>query len=262
VEFSVDGKRVFAATGGRPPKPEMPTVIFVHGAGMDHTVWMLQTRFFAHHGRNVLAIDLPGHGRSEGPALTSIGEMAEWLLRFLDAAGLDKAAVVGHSMGALVSLEAAARAPLRIWALGLLGAAARMPVHPDLLEAARAGEHSAIDLVASWGFGRRAHFGGARAPGQWMMGAGIRLLERAENGLLGVDLGACDAYQTAAEAAGKVTCPVLIVAGAIDRMTSVKGARELAQKFASARVVVIPGAGHMMMVEQPDRTLDALAEIV
>lgn len=262
MEIVVDGKAVFAATGGKPLKPELPSIVFLHGAGMDHTVWTLQTRFFAHHGRNVLALDLPGHGRSEGPALSSIEDIADWVMRFLDAARLDKAALVGHSMGALVALDAASRAPQRIWALALLGAATRMPVHPDLLKAAKAGDHAAVDLVASWGLGRRAHLGGAQSPGAWMLTSAIRLLERSGDGVLGSDLAACNDYTTAPEAAAKVTCPVLVIAGEIDRMTPVKGARDLAQRFLAARVVVVPGAGHMMMVEQPDHTLDALAEAV
>lgn len=262
MELTVDGKRVFVATGGKAFKPELPSIVFIHGAGMDHTVWILQTRFFAHHGRNVLAVDLPGHGRSEGPALRSIGELADWIARFLDAARVDKAALVGHSMGALVALEAAARAPSRIWALGLLGAAAKMPVHPDLLRAAKAGEHDAIDLIASWGFGRRAHVGGAQAPGTWMMGSGIRLIERGPDGVLGTDLAACNDYLVALDSAAKVTCPVLLILGEIDRMTPPSGARELAGRFPDSRTVVVPGAGHLMMIEQPDHTLDALAETV
>ncbi len=262
MDLVVDGRRVFAATGGKPFKPELPTVIFIHGAGMDHTVWTLQTRFFAHHGRNVLALDLPGHGRSEGPTLGSVGALADWVIRVADAMKLERAALVGHSMGALTALEAASRAPARVWALALLGAALRMPVHPDLLKSARSGAHEAIDLIASWGYGRRAHLGGAQAPGAWMLGGGIRLLERGANGVLGSDLEACNAYLGAVDAAGKVTCPVVLVVGEIDRMTAPAGARELAKHFQDARVIVVPGAGHLMMVEQPDRTLDALAEAV
>jgi pimeloyl-ACP methyl ester carboxylesterase len=113
MDFVVDARTVFAAGGGKAFKPGLPTVIFIHGAGMDHTVWTLQTRFFAYHGRNVLALDLPGHGRSAGPALPSVGALADWLLRAMDAFKLEKAALVGHSMGALIALEAAARAPAR-----------------------------------------------------------------------------------------------------------------------------------------------------
>lgn len=261
MDLTVDGRFVFAATGGRAPRQEQPSVVFVHGAGMDHTVWTLQTRWFAHHGRNVFAIDLPGHGRSAGAALGAIEAQADWLLHCLDAAGLAQAALVGHSMGALVCLEAAARGPGRVWALALLGVSPAMTVHPDLLAAARAGDHAAIDLVASWSFGRRAHLGGAQAPGLWMLAGGVRLLERDAAAALAIDLAACDAYAGARDAAKKLRCPALLLAGALDRMTPAAGARELAGLIDDARVVEFAGCGHMMMVEKPDATLDALAEI-
>lgn len=262
MQVMVDGKTVFAATGGRAPRAPEPNVIFVHGAGMDHTVWTLQTRFFAHHGRNVFAIDLPGHGRSGGDPAATIEESADWLLRAMEAAGIERSALVGHSMGALIALAAAARAPDRIWALALLGVAPEMRVHPDLLREAAAHDHNAVDLVASWGFGRRAHLGGAQAPGLWMLGQGVRLLERDAARALSVDLAACAAYAGARLAAPRVRCPTLVLAGALDRMTPPRGAAELAGLIEGARVVTLPGCGHMMMVEQPDRVLDTLAEVV
>jgi pimeloyl-ACP methyl ester carboxylesterase len=261
MEFLVDGKRVFAATGGRERRPAEPDIVFLHGAGMDHSVWTLQTRWFAHHGRNVIALDLPGHGRSDGPPLARIEDLAAWVVRVLDAIGSAKAALVGHSMGALIALAAGAAAPGRVRALALLGAAPAMPVHPDLLAAARAGDHAAIDLLVSWGFGRRAHLGGAQAPGTWMMGASTRLLERDTQAALAADLAACDAYKGAKDAAAALRCPALVIAGALDRMTPPKGAAALAAAMREGRVVTLAECGHMMMIEQPDRTLDALAEI-
>jgi pimeloyl-ACP methyl ester carboxylesterase len=261
MELAVDGRRVFAATGGRAFDPGKPTVVFVHGAGMDHTVWNLQTRWFAHHGRNALAIDLPGHGRSEGPALASIEAMADFLPRLLDAAGAAQAALVGHSMGALVALAAAARHGDRVRALALLGAAALMPVHPKLLEAAAKGDHAAVEMIADWAFGRRAQLGGARAPGTWMVGGGVRLLERVADGVLANDLSACDSYKDALAAAAAVRCPALYLLGAADRMTPAAGARALIAATQGARERVLAGTGHMAMVEAPDATLDALAGI-
>lgn len=258
MEFSVDGKSVFAATGGKTFDPDDPTVVFVHGSGGDHTIWALQTRYFAWHGRGVLAVDLPGHGRSDGPALASIGELADWLGRLLDAAGAEKAAVVGHSLGALVALEAASRLPDRVRAIALLGVAESMKVHPDLLNAAKADDHLAFELITAWGHARRSHLGGQRTPGMWMMGGSERLLERSAPGVLGTDLAACSDFDGAAAAAAKVTCPALFVLGEGDRMTTPKAARPLAEKIDDSRTVMVPEAGHMMMVEQSGRTLDAL----
>jgi pimeloyl-ACP methyl ester carboxylesterase len=262
MDFTVQHKAIYAATGGRPFDPAQDSVVFVHGAGMDHTVWALQTRYFAHHGRSVVALDLPGHGRSAGPALESIAAMADWLDAFLHAAGIGTAALVGHSMGALIALETATRFPGRVRALALLGAAPRMPVHPDLLAAAQANDPLAYDLIMDWGHGRAGHVGGNRAPGLWLMGGSERLLERGADGVLHGDLAACNAYDGGAAAAARVACPALLVLGSEDRMTPAKAGRKLALAISGARVTEIAGCGHMMMLEKPDETLDALRTIV
>src|SRR5579863_3744087 len=110
MEFTVGGQRGFAGSGGRPFDNRLPTVVLLHGAGMNHTVWALQARALAHHGRNVLAIDFPGHGNSAGPALTTIEDLADWLLRALRALDVGRFRLAGHSMGSLVALEAASSA--------------------------------------------------------------------------------------------------------------------------------------------------------
>jgi pimeloyl-ACP methyl ester carboxylesterase len=257
----VDGNRVFAATGGRPFDLAQPTVLFIHGAGMDHTVWALQARYFAHHGRSVLAVDLPGHGRSGAALLHSIGDMASWITRVLDAAGVQSAALVGHSMGALIALKVATVAPVRVRSLALLGVAERMPVHPDLQAAADGNRPLAPELVASWGHGRSGHLGGNPAPGLWMMGGSLQLLERAPAGALAADLAACDAYDGAL-AAARVACPTLLLLGALDRMTPPAKAKPLADAIRRARTVVLPAAGHMLMSERPDAVIDALGETI
>jgi len=260
--MTVDGKRVFAATGGRRFDPAQPTVLFIHGAGMDHTVWALQTRYFAHHGRSVLAVDLPGHGRSAGALLRSVGAMAAWIAHVLDAAAVQGAALVGHSMGALIALEVAAAAPARVRSLALLGVAERMPVHPDLQAAADGNRRLGPELVTSWGHGRSGHLGGNPAPGLWMMGGSLQLLERAPAGALAADLAACNAYDGALAAATRVVCPTLLLLGALDRMTPPAKAKPLAAAIKLSRTVVLPAAGHMLMSERPDAVIDALREAV
>ena len=263
-QFTVDGKAVFAATGGRPFDAALPAVVFVHGAGLDHTIWALQTRYFAHRERTVAAIDLPGHGRSQGPALPSIAELGAWLGRFLEAAGVGQVSIAGHSMGALAALECAASLGERLRALALLGIAPSLPVHPDLLAAAEADDHLAFDLVTSWGHGKTGHWGGNLAPGLWLMGGGERLLERSAPGVLYTDLAACHAYAAARglEAASQVTCPSLVLLGTEDRMTPAKAGREMAAAIPGARLTVLQDCGHMMMVEKPDQTLDALKAVL
>lgn len=265
METVVEGHSVFAATGGRSFDPDLPVVVFVHGAGMDHTVWALQTRYFAHHGYSVLAVDLPGHGRSDGPPLASIDAIADWLVALLDALGVAIAALAGHSMGALASLACAAKHKARVGKLALLGVAPRMPVHPDLLAAAKADDHLAFDLITAWAHGPAGHLGGNRAPGSWVMGGGERLLECSRPGVLYNDLMACNAYD-GAPAAAVLACPSLLILGSDDRMTPAKAGQKLAAMIASSDCpnsdfIVIPNCGHMMMTEKPDETLDALRTI-
>jgi len=262
MELRVGGKRIFAGTGGRAFDPALSAAVFLHGAGMDHTVWALQTRSFAHHGRSVLALDLPGHGSSEGPALSGIPAMAEWVLEAIRVAGARKARIAGHSMGSLVALEAAARGGKTVEGLALLGFVPELGVHPDLLEAARAGAHAALDLMVSWSFGARGRYGSTPAPGLWLQGEAMRLLERASSSSLAADLMSCAAYRSAAEAAARIRCPTLFLLGAEDRMTPAAKGKAFAERIAGARVTVLPGVGHMMMIEDPVATLAALKTVL
>jgi pimeloyl-ACP methyl ester carboxylesterase len=262
VDISINGRNLRASTGGVPFDSKLPAVVFLAGAGMDHTVWFLQSRWFAHRGRAVLALDFPGHGGSDGPLLTSIEDMADWTAGVLDHLGVAQAAFVGHSMGALVSLSLAARHPQKARALGIVGAALAMPVSKDLLAAAEANSHEAVDMVNLWGHGFHAGLGGSEWPGVWMTGSSEDLLERAAPGVLFNDLAACNAHQAVADNAAKISCPMLIVQGSRDMMTPLKGARALAGAVRGAQIQVIEGAGHMVMIERATETLSALASVM
>jgi len=158
------------------------------------------------------------------------------------------------------ALEAAARAPSKVRSLLLVGTAAAMPVHPDLLAAAAANSQDAIDMVNLWGYGYRAGLGGSAAPGMWMTGTGDSILRRALPGVLHSDLAACDAYKTALDAAARVTIPTLIVAGALDQMTPLRSARALAAAVTGSTLTVLKGAGHMLLAEEPDALIEAMGD--
>jgi len=262
MEITVQGKKTFIATGGKPFDKDKPAVILIHGAGMDHTVWYLQSRYFAHHGRSLLAVDLPGHGRSEGPVIDTIGGMADWIVAVMDELGIETASLAGHSMGALISLETASRAPERINGIGLLGVAALMKGHPELIESAERNDHLAFDLVNSWGHGKPAHIGGHQQPGLWMMGGVNRLLERSGPGVLHNDLVACDQYETAAEAAQKVKCKATLILGKLDMMAPPRNAKALQDNLADCETILIDACGHTMMIEKPGETLDAMKRVL
>jgi pimeloyl-ACP methyl ester carboxylesterase len=260
MQLLVNGVDTFVATGGREFDVSLPTVVLLHGAGMDHTTWALHTRWFAHHGYGVLAPDLPDHGRSAGAPLATIADMADWTAALLDAAGSPKARLIGHSMGSLIALEAAARHPARVSGLSLIGTAATMTVGPDLLKAAQADEPAAIDMVSIWGLGSQAELGGCLAPGLWMHSGAQRVLEQCRPGVLFNDLSACNAYQGALAAAARVTIPTTFILGERDMMTPVRAGKALAAALPNSRTVVLRGAGHMMMVERPDELLAALRD--
>jgi pimeloyl-ACP methyl ester carboxylesterase len=258
MQLNVNGIDTFVATGGREFDKSLPTVVLLHGAGFDHTIWALHSRWFAHHGFGVLAPDLPGHGRSSGAPLSTIADMADWIAALLDAAGAAKAKLVGHSMGSLIALETAARYPAKVSALSLIGTAAIMTVGPDLLKAAEANDQAAIDMVSIWGLGFQAELGGSLAPGLWMHTGAQRVLEKCRPGVLFNDLFACNAYRGALAAAARIAVPVTLILGERDMMTPVKAGKALAAALPSSRTVVLPGAGHMMMAERPDELLAAL----
>jgi len=258
VDIQVDNKRVHAATGGKDFDANLPTVVFLHGAAMDHTAWALQSRYFAHHGRSVVALDLPGCGLSDGPVPDSVEATADWLMRVLDALGLEQADLVGHSLGALVALAAAGANPDRVGRLALCGIGLPMSVHEFFLGAADTNTPLAVALMNDWAHGRAAHIGGAKMPGIWTIGADTRLVERAGQGVLHACLKICNDYSTGIEAAAKVTAPTTILTGDRDQMTRPAAARELASTLPDCDMEVIRDCGHMMMVERPDEVLDGL----
>ncbi|MGH8797378.1 MAG: alpha/beta fold hydrolase [Caldimonas sp.] len=265
MELVVNGagapQKTYAYTGGKPFDPALPVVVFVHGALHDHSVWTLLARWFAHHGHAVLALDLPGHSRSAGPPLDSIGALAHWLLGVLDAAQIEQAALVGHSMGSLVALEAAALAPRRARHLVMIGTAYPMAVSAALLETARDAPLRAIDMVNSYSHSTSAAKPSYPGPGSWLHGSNRALMRRVlagapECNLFSLDFEVCNGYAGGLEAAAKVTCPTTLILGERDQMTPPRQATELAQAL-RARVNTV-AAGHVLMSEAPDAVLAAL----
>lgn len=261
----VHGTPGYAYTGGKPFDAAQPAAVFIHGAQHDHSVWALQSRYFAHHGFSVLALDLPGHNRSAGPPLTSIEALADWTVALLDALAVREAILIGHSMGSLIALEAAARAPRLVRGLALVGTAYPMAVSDALLATAREREPEAIALVNQWSFSTLAAKPSNPGPGFWLHGLNRRLMERVSAngvpGLFHIDFSACDAYRGGERAAAAVRCPVRFVLGRRDLMTPARGARPLVDALAAAGVAldtVSIDAGHALMAEAPDATLDAL----
>lgn len=244
----------YVHTGGS-DRTEGHPVVLVHGAGMDHTVWRFQTRWLANRGYRVLAPDLAGHGASPGPARNTVPEWGEWLCSVLVERRATPATIVGHSMGSLIAVEAAAQQPDLIEGLVLVGTSPQMDVHPALMGAAEADNDLASHLLAGWSFS--AAFGGGHPePGTWEQGGVVRLLQRAAPGLLATDL---NASRSGVSRADELTTDTLVVAGANDRITPAARAEELAAVIPGSRVIVLPGVGHQPMLQVPIR-FNALLE--
>jgi len=262
MELRVGNESAYAYTGGKAFDPKLPAVAFIHGGAQDHSAWILQSRYLAHHGHAVLAADLPGHGRSGGASLASIESMAAWLIALLDAAQVRAAALVGHSMGSLVALECAARYPRRVSRIALIGTAFPMSVSPDLLEAARSKESEAQRMINVWSHAAYAHYPSNPGPGFWVSGGNLRLMQRQKRGALHADFAACEAYAAGFERAAQVSCPALVLLGARDAMTPARAGRELAKAVPRATVRTLGESGHNLMGEKPDEILDALVEFL
>ena len=266
MKISVNGHDTYCYTGGKAFSAAQPTVIFIHGVLNDHSVWVLQTRYLAHHGWNVLAVDLPGHCRSAGDPPATVEAAADFVLALMDAAGLEKAALVGHSFGSLVALEAASRTPERVSQLVLVGVAFPMKVSPALLDSALNDPLKALTMVNVFSRATLAPPPSALGPGTWVYGASMALGRRvlASNprvNLFHTGFLACDRYTHGEEAMAQVTCPVLLVLGSQDQMTPLKAAQGLIKRTQNAQVVHLSG-GHHQMNETPEPMLAALVKFL
>lgn len=256
--IDVKGVKLFATTGGKAFDAGQPTVIFLHGAAMDHTAWALQSRYFAHHGRNVFALDLPGNGKSGGDFPEDIDTLADWVIAFMDALELNRAALVGHSMGALTALSVAGRYRDRITALALVGIAYPMMVGEEFLNAAEKNDPAAYDMMIDWSHSRPSHMGASEVPGLWMLGNAKRIVQHAGDDVLFNGLNICKNYQGGFEAAEAINCPTRFILGEKDMMTMPRAARKLIEAVKDSDTVMLNDCGHMQMVEKADALRGAL----
>ncbi len=262
MQLTVEGHSVYIGTAGSTQADATaPVVVFVHGAGFDQSVWVMQSRYFARQGYRVIAPDLPAHGKSAGNALASIDQMADWLAALLDTLNVASACVVGHSMGSLAAFAFAHRHPQLVRGVALLGTAAPMPVTNLLLDAAQDNDAAAFVMANTWSHSAAGRRGAVGNPGSWVFGAAQSMLERNQPGVYYADLAACNRFDPASYT-GTLECPVLVVTGEKDQMTPAKAGIAVAQQLPNAKLINIAGSGHAMMSEHPNAVLDALAGFV
>ena len=270
MELIVNGHKTYCYSGGKPFDAAQPNVVFIHGVLHDHSAWILQSRYLANHGWNVLAVDLPGHCRSAGEAPASVEEAADFIAALIDAADLPRAALVGHSWGSLIALEAASRLKERISHLVLVGTAFPMKVSPALLEASLNEPMKAMTMINVFSRSTLAPPPSALGPGTWVYGANFALNRRvlARNPKVNVfhrGFKACDSYANGDAAIQAITCPVLFVLGAQDQMTPPKAAQGLisaARKAGKSVQIAKLAVGHHQMTEAPEETLFALRDFL
>jgi len=260
--FEVQGKQVFASTGGKPLDNSLPCVIFLHGSGLDHTFWGLHSRFFAFRKYAVLCPDLPGHSHSEGPPLTSIEEIGEWLNDVVEALDIDNISIVAHSQGVLNALEFVSNHPERVRSVSLITSGLATPVNPALIEAAENQPEDAIAMMVGWGFGPAGHLHQGPIPGNSMVAGGRRVMGRNVPQELATDLRACDAYKNGTEAAAKIGGPIQIILAGQDRMAPRKATAQLVDHLKDPEVHVIAESGHMLPLEAPNRCRELLKNFI
>ena len=250
--FDVKGKQVFASTGGKTFDNQKPTVIFLHGSGLDHTFWGLHSRFFAFRNYSVLAPDLPGHTNSEGPALTTIEAVGGWLNDVVETLDANDISVVAHSQGCINALEFVSRYPERVRSVSFIASGLATPVNPALIDSAENNPEAAIAMMIGWGFGPAGHWHQGPIPGNSMLAGGRKVMRGNVPGELATDLRACDVYKNGKVAAGKITGPIQVILGGQDRMAPAKASKELVEHLTEPEVHVVPQSGHMVPLEAPN----------
>lgn len=258
MKLRINEEQVYLYTNNKDIDPTKPSVMFIHGAGFDHSVWTLFARHFSRHNWNVLAIDLPGHGRSSGETLSSIEAMANWIIDVLDHLSIENVSLVGHSMGSLITLETAARLQTRATKVVLIGSIAPMPVSDPILDATANKPGAAHAMLTSFSFSKQNLMGGNPNPGMWMVSDSMRRYEDEIQAALDLDMRACNAYRNGLEAAKEITAESLMIHGDADRLTPLRATKTLQTTLNNARISIVPGAGHSLMVEDPNHVLDQL----
>ena len=220
------------------------TILLMHGSGLNHIVWSFHEQFYSTQGFNVLSVDLPGHGNSEGPSLKSIEEISDWIKSLMKKLNIEKIIIIGHSQGALVGIDFAARYPELILSLVLVAGSYRMPVNQDLIDYAEAGDEKAILLMMKWGYeGSKAFIGGN--PVKKIINSSREIRE-----ILAVDLNACNNYKDGKESLGKINCPTLCIFGDLDKMVSLEVGNKMSSMIKNSEKKIINNCGHMIIFEK------------
>ena len=235
---------MFVSTGGIDFDEEKSSILLMHGSGLTHIVWSLHEQFYASQGFNILSVDLPGHGNSEGPSLKSIEEISDWVKSLINVLDIKKIIIIGHSQGCLVGIDFASRYPNLINDLVLVAGSYKMPVNQDLIDYAEAGDEKVILLMMKWGYeGSKAFIGGN--PVKKIINSSREIRE-----VLAVDLNACNNYKSGKESLEKINCPTLCIFGDLDKMVPLEVGNKMASMIKNSEKKIINNCGHMIIFEK------------
>jgi len=254
--ITLQDKNFFASDTGQGVESSKDTIVFLHGSGLSHIVWSLTEQFFSNKNFNVLSIDLPGHGNSDGPCLDSIEKIADWLEKIFSKLNLDNLILVGHSQGCLEILEYASKYKDRLNKLVFIGGSNKMPVHQDLIELAQNGDSDAVKLMMKWGYeGSKKFIGGN--PVEKIIQSPRDISE-----ILAVDLNACNNYSNGTEAAKTINFPSLLIFGELDKMVNLETGKKFGGLIKNSTTHVIKGCGHMIMIEKAFEMREKILEFL
>ena len=254
--FQLENKNIHASDSGQGIDINKDTIVFLHGSGLSHIVWSLAEQFFSSKNYNVLSIDLPGHGNSDGPCLNSIEKIADWMEKVFDKLKLKNLILVGHSQGCLEILEYSSRYKERLKKLVFVGGSNKMPVHPDLIELAQSGHSDAVKLMMKWGYeGSKKFIGGN--PVEKIIQSPRDISE-----ILAVDLNACNNYSNGSEAAKVIDLPSILIFGELDKMVNLEAGKKFSNLIKNSTTHVIKGCGHMIMIEKAFEMREKILEFL
>ena len=254
--FQIENRNIHASDAGQGLDITKKTIVFLHGSGLSHIVWSLSEQFFSNNDFNVLSIDLPGHGNSDGPCLDSIEKIADWLEKVFNKLNLDNLILVGHSQGCLEILEYANKYKDRINKLVFVGGSNKMPVHPDLIELSQNGDSDAVKLMMKWGYeGSKKFIGGN--PVEKIIQSPRDISE-----ILAVDLNACNNYSNGSEAAKVIDLPSMLIFGELDKMVNLEAGKKFSNLIKNSTTHVIKGCGHMIMIEKAFEMREKILEFL
>ena len=254
--FQLENKNIHASDSGQGIDINKDTIVFLHGSGLSHIVWSLAEQFFSSQNYNVLSIDLPGHGNSDGPCLDSVEKIADWMEKVFDKLKLKNLILVGHSQGCLEILEYSSRYKERLKKLVFVGGSNKMPVHPDLIELAQSGHSDAVKLMMKWGYeGSKKFIGGN--PVEKIIQSPRDISE-----ILAVDLNACNNYSNGSEAAKVIDLPSMLIFGELDKMVNLQAGKKFSNLIKNSTTHVIKACGHMIMIEKAFEMREKILEFL